>query len=246
MLISFNSFAFEKETLPVEKNEIKKEDTNTLQKENLTPVEQSNIVEIYNKKIEYPQFEMGLRYYNGSNGLIQNFDKAIFWFSNSSRDEYNPNADMMLASMYYEGKGFEKDKKKSLSFYTRAGNRNNLTAQLILTGIYFFNSEFMNQEYANYWIYKAIGNGSKEAEVLKTLILVKEEDYKTINKFISIYEKNEKDETSNFILGYLYFTGKVVEQNFNKSHKYLKNSALNGNPISLIMLEEVENFENNK
>lgn len=243
LLMSFNSFSNEKEVLPVQKIEVKKEEVHNLQKENLTPVEQSNIVEIYNKKMEYPQFEMGLRYYNGSNGLIQNFDKAIFWFSNSSRDEDNPNADMMLASMYYEGKGFEKDKKKAVSFYTRAGNRDNLTAQLILTGIYFFNSEFMDQEYANYWIYKAIDNGSKEAEILKTLVLIKEEDYKTINKFIPVYEKNEKDEISNFIMGYLYFTGKALEQDFSKSKKYLEISALNGNPISLIMLEQIQSFE---
>lgn len=245
-LLILNSYSFaeeNKEALPVQKVEQPSNQANA-EKENLTPVEQSNIVEIYNKKLEYPQFEMGLRYYNGTNGLEQNLDKAIFWFSNSSKDEDNPNADMMLASMYYEGNGFDKDKKKSIGFYSRAGNRNNLTAQLILTGIYFFNNDFMNQEYANYWIYKAIENKSKEAEILKTLILIKESDYATIQKFIPAYERNTDDELSNFILGYLYFTGKGVEQNFEKSKKYLEKSAYKGNPISVIMIEQINNFQN--
>lgn len=241
IIINSYSFSSEKESLPIQKIETPITDK-TDNKDNLTPVEQSNIVEIYNKKLEFPQFEMGLRYYNGSNGLIQDFDKAIFWFSNSSRDEDNPNADMMLASMYYEGKGFKEDKQKSISFYSRAGNRENLTAQLILTGIYFFNVDFMNQEYANYWIYKAIENKSKEAELLKTLILVKESDYETIKKFINVYKQNIDDETSNFILGYLYFTGKAVEQDFEKAKKHLEISAYKGNPIALIMIEQINNF----
>lgn len=206
----------------------------------LTPVEEANIVEIYNDKIEFPQFEMGLRYYNGLNGLEKNYDKAIYWFSNSSKDEEYANADMMIASMYYEGKGFEKNKEKAIGFYNRAANRDNLTAQLILTGIYFFEPEFMNQKDANYWIYKAIDNKSKEAINLRALILLNESDYKTLGKLLPVYELNEREEISNFTLGYLYFTGKGVEQSFEKSKTYLERSAKFGNPISFIMLEEIE------
>lgn len=237
---SFSISFSNQEELPVQKFEVKKASEENIK---LTPVEESNIVEIYNKKIEFPQFEMGLRYYNGLNGLEQNYDKAIFWFSNSSKDENNANADMMLASMYYEGKGFEKNKEKAINFYNRAANRDNLTAQLILTGIYFFSPEFMNQKYANYWIYKSIEKNSKEALNLKTLILLNEEDYKTIKKLIPVYELNENNEISNFVLGYLYFTGKGVEQNFEKATIYLEKSAARGNPIAVIMLEEIENFK---
>lgn len=240
LITSFSISFANNEELPIQNFEVKKEIENKIK---LTPVEESNIVEIYNKKIEFPQFEMGLRYYNGLNGLEQNYDKAIFWFSNSSKEEENANADMMLASMYYEGKGFEKNREKAINFYNRAANRDNLTAQLILTGIYFFSPEFMNQKYANYWIYKSIENNSKEAINLRSLILLNQEDYKTIKKLIPVYELNVNDEISNFILGYLYFTGKGVEQDFEKSTKYLENSAQKGNPIAVIMLEEIENFK---
>lgn len=229
-------------SLPLQKIEKPQNENEEVNKENLTPVEEANIVEIYNKKMEYPQFEMGLRYYNGTNGLPQDYDKAIFWFSNSSKDEENSNADMMLASMYYEGKGFNLNKEKAISFYTRAANRGNLTAQLILTGLFFFNEQFMNQEYANYWIYQSINNNSKEALTLKTLILMKEEDFKTLQKLIPLYEADLKNESSNFTLGYLYFTGKSVKQDFVKASEYLQKSALLGNPISVIMLEEIKKF----
>lgn len=232
------SFA-KQEILPIQK--IKDQEINNEVK--LNEVEQANIIDIYNKKIEYPQFEMGLRYYNGSNGLEQSYDKAIFWFSNSSREENNSNADMIIASMYYEGKGFDKDKVKAVSFYNRAANRDNLTAKLILTGIYFFNQDLMNQKHANYWIYKAIESNSLQAINLKSLILLNNEDYNTIKKLMPLYELNEKDELSNFTLGYLYFTGKGVEQNFEKSKLYLERSAKYGNPISVIMLEEIGRFQ---
>lgn len=211
----------------------------------LTDIEKANISDIYNKKMPYPQFEMGVRYYTGSNGLTVDYDKAIYWFSNSSRDEGNAKADMMLAAMYYQGQGFAKNTAKALSFYSRAGNRGLLDAQLILTGMYFFNAEFMNQEYANYWIYKAIGNSSEVAEALKSMILLNKDDYKAISKLVPMYELQAKNNEGipNFILGYLYFTGKGVQQNFEKSKGYLAAAAQSGNPVAIVMLEEIDKLE---
>lgn len=213
--------------------------------ETLTDIEKANISDIYNKKVEFPQFEMGIRYYTGTNGLTVDYDKAIYWFSNSSRDESNAKADMMLAAMYYQGQGFEKNTAKALNFYSRAGNRGLLDAQLILTGMYFFNADFMNQEYANYWIYKAIGNSSEVAEALKSMILVNVDDYKAMAKLVPMYELQAKNNEAipNFILGYLYFTGKGVKQDFEKSKGYLTSAAQSGNPIAIVMLEEIEKLE---
>ena len=207
----------------------------------LSNIEKSNIKEIYDQKIKNPQFELGVRYYFGTHGLDQDYNKAVYWLANSSQDEENPSADMMIASMYYEGKGFPQNTEKAVSFYTRAANRNSLEAQLILTSIFFFNSTYMNQEYANYWIYKAIENKGRQADLLKSLILLKEEDYNTIQKMIPAYEKYAEygNEFAQFTLGYLYFTGKVVKQDFSRSIKYLSLSAVNKNPISIIMIDEI-------
>lgn len=236
------------ESLPVQGVGGEKESISAAKLPNLTEAERRNIKEIYDKKMESPQFELGLRYYAGSHGLTQDFDKAVYWFANSSQDEQNPNADMMLAAMYYEGQSFEKNVEKAINFYTRAATRGSLQAQLILTGIYFFNSEHMNQEYANYWIYKSIENKGHQAEILKGLILLKENDYKTISNFIDAYEQYSEagNELAQFTLGYLYFTGKVVKQDFSVAAKYLALSASNKNPISIIMLDEINKLNFNE
>ncbi len=247
------SYSFANEPLPlqkvdpvkkesiVEKDQFKNENSKI---ETLTDIEQANIKDIYNRKIQYPQFEMGIRYYTGSNGLTQDYDKAIYWFSNSSRDEENPKADMMIAAMYYQGQGFKQDKIKAISFYQRAANRGSLEAQLILTGIHFFNQQLMNQEYANYWIYKAIEQDSPIAETLRSLILLNANDEKTISKLMPTYENlaNKKDPIASFMIGYFYFTGKFKEQSFEKAEPYLAVSAESGNPIAIVMIEEILNF----
>lgn len=249
------SYAAEPEALPVQEIKIQPEQSTDVVitpvatepniVDTLTDIEKANISDIYNKKMPFPQFEMGIRYYTGTNGLTVDYDKAIYWFSNSSKDEGNAKADMMLAAMYYQGQGFEKNTSKALSFYSRAGNRGLLDAQLILTGMYFFNAEFMNQEYANYWIYKAIGNSSEVAEALKSMILLNAEDYKAIAKLVPMYELQAKNNEGipNFILGYLYFTGKGVKQSFEKSKDYLSAAAQAGNPVAIVMLEEIDKIE---
>lgn len=253
MLVA-TSFSYAAESLPVQEITVqpdavvKKTETGpdgTLV-ETLTDIEKANISDIYNKKVPFPQFEMGIRYYSGTNGLTVDYNKAIYWFSNSSKDESNPKADMMLAAMYYQGQGFDKNPAKAINFYIRAGNRGLLDAQLILTGMYFFNAEFMNQEYANYWIYKAIGNSSEVAEALRALIMLNQEDYNAIAKLVSMYELQAKNNEGipNFILGYLYFTGKGVKQDFEKSKGYLSAAAQSGNPVAIVMLEEIAKLEN--
>lgn len=249
------SYAAEPEPLPVQEIKVQPEQTADVVVtpvaaepnivDTLTDIEKANISDIYNKKMPFPQFEMGIRYYTGTNGLTVDYDKAIYWFSNSSKDEGNAKADMMLAAMYYQGQGFEKNTGKALSFYSRAGNRGLLDAQLILTGMYFFNAEFMNQEYANYWIYKAIGNSSEVAEALKSMILLNTDDYKAVAKLVPMYELQAKNNEGipNFILGYLYFTGKGVQQSFEKSKGYLSAAAQAGNPVAIVMLEEIDKIE---
>lgn len=247
--MSFTGFLYAQESEPLPLQPIsneqivkKPEVQTTIKKDDLTDVEKQNIKEIYDKKLEYPQFELGSRYYFGTNGLTQDYKKAFNWFSSSSKDEQNPNADMMLASMYYEGKGLPVDMDKAIEIYSSAGEKNLLEAQLILTAIFFFDNQHMNQEKANYWIFKAIANKGKQAELLKSLILLKPEDYKSFEKFLPAFEKYAayNDEMSQFILGYLYFTGKVLPQDFSRSIKYLAQSAVNRNPISIIMMNEIK------
>ena len=44
-------------------------------------------------------------------------------------------------------------------------------------------------------------------------------------------------------MGYLYFTGKGVQQNFEKSKGYLAAAAQAGNPVAIVMLEEIDKIE---
>lgn len=50
-----------------------------------------------------------------------------------------------------------------------------------------------------------------------------------------------------FTLGYLYFSGKILNKDIETASEYLKQSSIKGNPISIILFQEtLKELKNDK
>lgn len=190
---------------------------------------------------ENPALEMGILYFSTLHEKDdKDYKKSIYWLSTSSIDEKNSTADLLLGSLYAEGKGVEKSLSKALSFYKRAAERNNESAKMILAGTYLFDDGLKNEVEANKWLDELAKNNNKYAILIKTINSLTENDKNNYMKFIEPYFAYAKDgdEMALFTLGYLYYTGKFVGKDLEEASAYLKESSIKGNPISIIMFQQ--------
>lgn len=189
---------------------------------------------------ENPALEMGILYFTVLHEKDDaDYKKAIYWLSTSSIDEKNSTADLLLGSIYAEGKGVDKSLEKAISFYKRSAERNNESAKLILTGLYLFDDGFKNKTEANRWLDDLSNNNNKYAILIKNINSISENDKNSYMKFIEPYFSYAKDgdEMALFTLGYLYYTGKFVGKDLEEANSYLRQSSLKGNPIAIIMFQ---------
>lgn len=200
------------------------------------------VQEIISRQLPYPQYEMATRYFSGTGGVTQNYQKAMYWLLGSSKDEENPAADSMIALMFFEGIGTPKNEIEGLKYYHLAAQKGSSEAQIILASIYFFNANFMDKENAYLYFNEALKNNNKYAYMLKSVMDLNDNDKESMKKIIPAMELNVRnDEYSQFLLGYLYMTGKIVgTPDINKAEKLFKLSALKNNPISIVLQRELQ------
>ena len=207
----------------------------------LSEGEYLGIKRVLETQAEYPSLEVGILYFTVLHEKDDpDYKKAIYWLSTSSVDEKNSTADLILGSVYLEGKGVDKDFQKAMSLYQRAAERNNEDAKLILAGTYLFNSYVKNDIKGNYWLDDLVRNNNKYAILLKSLMDNESQNNKEYIKFIEPYFSyaKEGDELAQFTLGYLYHSGKLLGKDIEESNAYLKQSSLQGNPIAIILYQE--------
>lgn len=187
-----------------------------------------------------PALETGILYFTVLHEKDDlDYKKAIYWLSTSSIDEKNSTADLLLGSIYAEGKGVEKSLQKAIAFYKRAAERDNESAKMILAGIYLFDSNLNNKDEAHKWLDNLANNNNKYAILIKNIDSISESQKESYIKFIEPYFSYAKDgdEMALFTLGYLYYTGKFVEKDIDQASSYLRQSSLKGNPIAIIMFQ---------
>lgn len=200
------------------------------------------VQEIISRQLPYPQYEMAMRYFSGIGGLSQNYQKAMFWFLGSSKDEENPAADSMIALMFFDGIGAPKNEIEGLKYYHLASQKGSSEAQITLASIYFFNANFMDKEKAYFYFNESLKNNNKYAYMLKSVMELNDNDKESIRKIIPAMELNIKnDEYAQFLLGYLYMTGKIVgEIDIKKSSQLFKLAALKNNPVAIVLQRELQ------
>ncbi|MDY0351880.1 MAG: tetratricopeptide repeat protein [Desulfobulbaceae bacterium] len=69
------------------------------------------------------QFKLGALYKNGE-GVEQNYDKALEWYTKSAEQGY-ADAQVILGAMYYTGQGVEQDKSKAFEWWSKAAAQDN-------------------------------------------------------------------------------------------------------------------------
>ena len=67
------------------------------------------------------QNNLGTCFYNGQ-GVSQDFDKAVFWFTKSARFG-NPYAQLNLGNCFFKGRGVDQDYEKALLWCTKAAGQ---------------------------------------------------------------------------------------------------------------------------
>lgn len=190
---------------------------------------------------EYPALETGILYFTKFHDTEdQDYKKAIYWLGTSSIEEKNSTADLLLGSLYIDGKGVEKNFATALSFYERAAERNNESAKLILAGTYLFNTSAINKEKGQKWLNELVKSNNKYAILLNNLMNLDENKKDIYKEFLDPYFNYAKDgdEMAQFTLGYLYFSGKILNKDIETASEYLKQSSIKGNPISIILFQE--------
>lgn len=68
------------------------------------------------------QYQMGLMYEKGTNGLNPDMKKAVAWFETSARAKY-PKAQLRLAQCYEFGNGVTKNQDTARAYYKQAANQ---------------------------------------------------------------------------------------------------------------------------
>jgi TPR repeat protein/DNA-directed RNA polymerase subunit RPC12/RpoP len=104
------------------------------------------------------QFDIGLKYWLGSHGITQDYNKAIEWYQKAD-DNGEILASQTLASIYYKGENVPKDYKKAFQLYQKAAEFWP-PAQKAL-GTMYDKGEGVSQDYgkAIEWYQKALDNG---------------------------------------------------------------------------------------
>ena len=70
------------------------------------------------------QYQMGLLYEKGTNGIKPDMKKAVAWFETSARAKY-PKAQLRLAQCYEFGNGVTKNQDTARAYYKQAANQSN-------------------------------------------------------------------------------------------------------------------------
>lgn len=74
------------------------------------------------------QYEIGRRYYKGSNGYTQDYAQAHYWFSKSAEQGYK-DAQLNMGHLYYYGYGVDESYSKAHEWYAKAADQGQRIAQ---------------------------------------------------------------------------------------------------------------------
>ena len=76
-------------------------------------------------------YAAGNNYYNGANGVAQDYAEAAKWYRKAADQGY-AEAQCMLGNMYYDGWGVPQSDTEAAQWYRKAADQGNASAQCIL------------------------------------------------------------------------------------------------------------------
>ena len=111
------------------------------------------------------QYELGLRYQNGTGGVATDYSKAFVWYRKAA-DQGNPDAQCMVGKFYHFGFwGVPRDPAQAAIWYRKAADQGNASAQNNLGGLYDLGLGVpRDHAQAMIWIRKAADQGLVAAQ----------------------------------------------------------------------------------
>lgn len=172
------------------------------------------------------QYLLAECYFHGE-GTDENFEKAVFWYKKSVDQNY-AHAQDMLASCYADGKGVQKNNEEAIKCLEKAAKQNFGNTQIKLANLLV---KVKRYKEALSWLEKAVAQNSEEADfALGSFYLDEETGLQDFLKAATLFEKaSEKGNLSaKNVLAVLYFAGKGVPKDPEKSLKLLKAAVEKG------------------
>lgn len=193
----------------------------------------------------YAQYNLGVIYDQGYEGVKQNKSEAAKWFLKAAKQGL-AEAQFNIANMYYHGKGVPKNRSEAAKWWCRAAEQGVAEAQYNL-GFIYGRGEGVKQNIpeATRWSKKAAQQGHRQAKALLKELEELEEAQQN-NYFSS--KKDELDiaylkakalagsRNAQHKMGNIYYKGDGVRQNYSEAAKWYCMAAEQDYPLSQLYL----------
>lgn len=187
------------------------------------------------------QFKLGVFYESGLNasgqGVPRDVDAAYKWYRKSA-EQGHPPAQVQLGWLINSGLGAQQNFKEVIYWTRKAADQGYADAQFLLGWRYFFGKRVPQDfDAAAFWLNKAAQQGHGAAQ---HLIAVVQNDEAVI-KQIQV-TADQGDAESQYILGWRYFVGKHVPQDFKTAELWFRKASKQSQHTALrymgLMFEE--------
>ncbi|MGB1255323.1 MAG: tetratricopeptide repeat protein [Thiolinea sp.] len=119
----------------------------------------------------YAQLMLGALYEDGSDGVSQDYAKALEWYLKSARQGY-PKAQHNLALLYEDGRGTSQNYRQAANWYRKAADAGFSEAQNNLAVLYILgNGVEADRTYAEKLLRQAVAKGNANAERNLSMLL---------------------------------------------------------------------------
>ncbi len=210
-------------------------------------LEEAIVNKIAEENFEYPYYQVGVNFLSGKK-LKLDYKKALFWLAKSSEIEKYNKSDFLIAEIYAKGLMGRNtvDPVKAAFFYDRSSQRGNSDAKIIASVYYLYNDVAYNKDKGLYWLNESIIEDNETAYQLYYLLTLNKSDKVTVKKQLDlILTRSEKgDHLSSFTLGFLYFSGKIIDRDLVKSKRYFLKAMNEGNLASEIFVSQIDKILN--
>lgn len=179
-------------------------------------------------------FSTGFNYYHGVNGCAQNYKTAYLYFMKSANGNITNNETYSyLGTMYFDGKGVDKNLQEAFKYYLIAANRGNIDAKNIVGWMYNTGKgTALNYDEAFKWYKDAAEMGNVRAQC--NLGFLYEHGNGTTKDFKKAFmwykiSAGLGDSEGQFRLGYMYHNGDGTEKNVKLAIEWLMKAIDQGN-----------------
>lgn len=188
------------------------------------------------------QFELGVIYLEGTDGVEQSYEKAAYWFEKAAKQD-DVIAQYNLGIMYKTGKGVEQSYGKAVYWLEKSAVLGDDKAPFSLAVMYEeADGVEQSNEKAVYWYTKAATQGNAMAQYwLAKMYHDGKGVEQSYEKSLYWFEQSAKlgDAGAQCELGIIYYLGEGVEKSYLGAIKWFEMSAQQGEKCAQFFLAEM-------